>query len=196
MPILHALLSDQRTLDIGKPHAVIVSPTRELAIQIFNECRKFSHGSIIKVEIAYGGTGTRSQSERILRGTHIIVATPGRLLGFVDSGLIQFDAIRFVVLDEADRMLDMGFLENMKKMMEHPTMAPIGERQTLMFSATFPEEVQRVAGEFLRDYVFVAVGVVGGACADVEQTFVEVGRTEKRNKLMVSVVFIDFRVKS
>lgn len=125
MPILHTLLSDQKTLDIGKPHAIIVSPTRELAIQIFNECRKFSHGSIIKVEIAYGGTGTRYQSEKILRGTHIIVATPGRLLDFVDKGWIQFDAIRFVVLDEADRMLDMGFMTSMKKMMEHPTMVPV-----------------------------------------------------------------------
>ncbi|XP_063698622.1 ATP-dependent RNA helicase vasa [Culicoides brevitarsis] len=184
LPILHTLLSDERPLEIGKPHAVVVSPTRELAIQIFNECRKFSYGSIIKVEIAYGGTGTRYQSEKILRGAHIIVATPGRLLDFVDKGWIQFDNIRFVVLDEADRMLDMGFMEPMKKMMHHPTMTKPGERQTLMFSATFPEDVQRIAGEFLNDYVFVAVGIVGGACADVVQTIVPAGRTEKRNKLM------------
>lgn len=190
LPILHRLLSDQRTLDIGKPHAVIVSPTRELAIQIFNECRKFSHGSIIKVEIAYGGTTVRSQSDRIMRGVHVLVATPGRLLDFVDKGLIQFDAIRFVVLDEADRMLDMGFLEPMRKMIQHPTMTTGAEKQTLMFSATFPEEVQRIAGEFLNDYVFIAVGVVGGACADVEQTFVEASRHDKRTKLMVSVFYL------
>uniref|UniRef100_A0A336LJB2 RNA helicase n=1 Tax=Culicoides sonorensis TaxID=179676 RepID=A0A336LJB2_CULSO len=184
LPILNTLLSDQRELDIGKPHCVIVSPTRELTIQIFNECRKFSYGSIIKVEIAYGGTGTRYQSEKIARGAHIIVATPGRLLDFVDKGMIQFDHIRFVVLDEADRMLDMGFMPVMQKMMGHTTMVPVGVRQTLMFSATFPEEIQRLAGEFLKDYVFVAVGVVGGACTDVVQTIVEARRTEKRNKLM------------
>lgn len=124
LPILHTLFEEGDSLEAGKPHVVIVSPTRELAIQIFNEARKFSLGSYIKVGIAYGGTSSRYQSDNILKGCHVIVATPGRLLDFVDKGWIQFDAIRFVVLDEADRMLDMGFMPSIEKVMNHPTMRP------------------------------------------------------------------------
>jgi len=89
-----------------------------------------------------------------------------------------------VVLDEADRMLDMGFSEDMRRIMTHVTMRP--EHQTLMFSATFPEEIQRMAGEFLKNYVFVAIGIVGGACSDVKQTIYEVNKYAKRSKLIVS----------
>ncbi|XP_023939226.2 ATP-dependent RNA helicase vasa [Bicyclus anynana] len=187
LPIINTLLQDPRDLQTGEhgaqPQVVIVSPTRELTLQIFNEARKFSHGSVLKIAVAYGGTAVRHQGDSIARGCHILVATPGRLNDFVDRGRVSFESIRFVVLDEADRMLDMGFMPNVEKMMGHPTMVPLKERQTLMFSATFPEDIQHLAGRFLNNYLFVAVGVVGGASTDVEQIFFQVSKYEKQDKL-------------
>ncbi|EDW11775.1 ATP-dependent RNA helicase vasa isoform X2 [Drosophila mojavensis] len=182
LPILSNILDESHDLEIGKPQAVIVSPTRELAIQIFNEARKFAYSTYLKISIVYGGTSFKYQNECITKGCHVLIATPGRLLDFVDRTFITFNDTRFVVLDEADRMLDMGFSDSMRKIMHHQTMR--AEHQTLMFSATFPEEIQRMAGEFLRNYVFVTIGVVGGACSDVQQTIYEVNKFNKRSKLM------------
>ncbi|CAH0695932.1 unnamed protein product [Spodoptera exigua] len=188
LPIINTLLQDERELIVGpngcaQPQVVIVSPTRELTLQIFNEARKFSYGSILKIAVAYGGTAVRHQGDNISRGCHILVATPGRLHDFVDRNRVSFDSIRFVVLDEADRMLDMGFIPSVEKMMDHSTMVPIKERQTLMFSATFPEDIQHLAGRFLNNYLFVAVGIVGGASTDVEQIFHQVTKYEKQTTL-------------
>lgn len=182
LPILSSVLDQTINLEIGKPHAVIVSPTRELAIQIFNEARKFAFKTLIKIKILYGGTSVKYQNESITSGCHVLIATPGRLLDFVDRTFVTFEDTRFVVLDEADRMLDMGFADSMRKIMHHTTMR--AEHQTLMFSATFPEEIQCLAGEFLKNYIFVTIGVVGGACSDVQQTVYEVGKFNKRSKLM------------
>ncbi|KAH8283533.1 hypothetical protein KR018_005038, partial [Drosophila ironensis] len=184
LPILSKLLEEPQDLEIGKPQAVVISPTRELAIQIFNEARKFGFDSYLKLSLVYGGTSFKHQNECITRGCHVLIATPGRLLDFVERTFVTFHDTRFVVLDEADRMLDMGFSDSMRRVMNHCTMR--SEHQTLMFSATFPEEIQRLAGEFLKDYVFVTVGVVGGACSDVKQTVYEVNKFNKRVKLMVS----------
>ncbi|CAH2042469.1 unnamed protein product, partial [Iphiclides podalirius] len=186
LPIINILLQDLRDLVVSpnaQPQVVIVAPTRELTLQIFNEARKFSYGSILKVAVAYGGTAVRHQGDNISRGCHILVATPGRLHDFVDRKRLSFESVRFVVLDEADRMLDMGFMPTVEKMMDHPTMVPIGERQTLMFSATFPEDIQHLAGRFLNNYLFIAVGIVGGASTDVEQIFHQVSKYEKQTML-------------
>ncbi|XP_045501788.1 ATP-dependent RNA helicase vasa [Colias croceus] len=188
LPIINTLLQDNRELVVGEdrcaqPQVIIVSPTRELTLQIFNEARKFSYGSIIKVAVAYGGTAVRHQGDQISKGCHILVATPGRLHDFVDRNRISFESVRFVVLDEADRMLDMGFIPSIEKMMDHATMVPSDKRQTLMFSATFPEDIQHLAGRFLNNYLFVAVGVVGGASTDVEQIFHQVAKYEKQTML-------------
>lgn len=102
LPMLNKLMEDF-TWEPFKPKCIIVSPTRELAIQIFNEARKFALGSPLKVAIAYGGTAVRYQNETISKGCHVLVATPGRLNDFVERGWISLDAIQFVVLDEADR---------------------------------------------------------------------------------------------
>ncbi|XP_034666203.1 ATP-dependent RNA helicase vasa-like isoform X2 [Drosophila subobscura] len=182
LPILTKLLDDATDLEIGKPQAVIVSPTRELAIQIYHEARKFSYESYLKISILYGGTSVKYQNESIMMGCHVLIATPGRLLDFVERAFITFDDTRFLVMDEADRMLDLGFSESMRKIVNHCTMR--AAHQTLMFSATFPEEIQRMAGEFLNNYVFVTIGVVGGACSDVKQTICEVSKYNKRSKLI------------
>ena len=96
---------------------------------------------------------------------------------------VLLDNLRVFILDEADRMLDMGFEPEIRKVVEQFGMPKKGERQTLMFSATFPEEIQRLAGDFLNDYLFLTVGQVGGATTDIEQRVVEVGEYEKREKL-------------
>ncbi|KAL1115904.1 hypothetical protein AAG570_006193 [Ranatra chinensis] len=187
LPIINVLLSDPRNLIISdciEPQAVIVSPTRELTLQIYHEARKFAHSSFVKVLVAYGGTSVSYQASQIARGCHILVATAGRLNDFVNRGRVNFSSVRFFVLDEADRMLDMGFLPAIEQMLDHPTMVPSTERQTLMFSATFPEDIQTLAGRYLNNYLFLVVGIVGGACADVEQSFYEVEKYEKRNKLI------------
>lgn len=188
LPMISLMLSDPRDIVVDgqtcEPQAVIISPTRELTLQIFNEARKFAYGSVIRSVVVYGGTASFHQARQVMRGCHILVATPGRLLDFVNRGHISFGSVRFVVLDEADRMLDMGFMPDVEKMMSHPSMPQMHDRQTLMFSATFPEEIQRLATKFLKnDYLFLAVGIVGGACSDVEQKFYQVQKFDKRNKL-------------
>lgn len=184
LPIIHNLMEENPDSKIGSPQALVISPTRELAVQIFNEARKFANRSIIKVCCIYGGTGTKHQGDNILKERNVLIATPGRLNDFVGRDFIRFEECRYVVLDEADRMLDMGFLPEVEKIMNNPTMRDRDDRQTLMFSATFPEEIQNLAGKFLKDYIFLTVGIIGGACSDVEQHFFEVTKFKKRRKLI------------
>ncbi|KAG7190503.1 hypothetical protein KM043_006604 [Ampulex compressa] len=187
VPIVNTLLEKPTELIVTsshcEPQVVIVSPTRELTIQIEQQARKFALNSILKTVVAYGGTSVSYQGSKVSAGCHILVATPGRLLDFLRRGRITFSSVRFLVLDEADRMLDMGFLPDVEKIVDHETMVPATERQTLMFSATFPDEIQHLAGRFLNAYLFVAVGIVGGACTDVEQNFYEVTKFKKRQML-------------
>ncbi|KAG5670895.1 hypothetical protein PVAND_001126 [Polypedilum vanderplanki] len=182
LPILHNIMQENRNLTPGKPQCLIVAPTRELVIQIYDEARKFSIGSWVKVCLAYGGAASNHQSNKIGSGCHLLVATPGRLMDFVNKGIISFDDLKFLVLDEADRMLDMGFRDSIEKICAHETITKEG-LTTLMFSATFPEEIQRLAGAYLRDYIFLTVGIIGGACPDVEQEFFEVTKFKKRERL-------------
>ncbi|XP_066249712.1 ATP-dependent RNA helicase vasa [Euwallacea similis] len=188
LPMIHKLLENQqaptREGSVAYPNVVIVSPTRELAIQIYEQAKKFAYNSIVKTAVAYGGTSVNHQRSVLAAGCHILVATPGRLNDFIEHEHVNLSDIKFFVLDEADRMLDMGFLPTVEKILGHPSMITTGERQTLMFSATFPEDIQHLAGKFLHNYIFVAVGIVGSASTDVEQVFFEVSRFEKRNKLL------------
>jgi len=187
LPIIHKLIeidADPKTgAPTQSPQCVVITPTRELAIQIHNEARKFSQGSMIKSVVTYGGTSVNYQATQLTKGCNVLVSTPGRLLDYVEKGRISFSDLKFLVLDEADRMLDMGFMPDIQKCIENPNMPVSGERQTLMFSATFPDDIQTAAQEFLNDYLFLTVGMVGGACSDVEQTFYEVANPEKREKL-------------
>ena len=141
------------------------------------------------------------------RGCNILVATPGRLLDFAERGHVSFGSLQFLILDEADRMLDQGFMPDIKRAISIPSMPSKKSRQTLMFSATFPPEIQRCAGEFLNNYLHlqvnimtfwmllrgnstdclilpVQVGLVGGACADVVQTFHRASKYEKKDKFI------------
>lgn len=103
------------------------------------------------------------------RGCHLLVATPGRLLDMIDRGRIGLDYCRYLVLDEADRMLDMGFEIQIRRIVEKESMPRTGDRQTLMFSATFPHPIQMLARDFLDNYIFLAVGRVGSTSENITQ---------------------------
>ncbi len=124
---------------------MIVAPTRELAIQIKDESRKFCNGSMLRSVVAYGGTSTGFQLTQLFKGCNVLIATPGRLMDFVDKGKVSFEKVKYLVLDEADRMLDMGFMPEVQRITSSANMPAKGERQTLMFSATFPDSVQALA---------------------------------------------------
>jgi len=167
------------------PQVVIMAPVRELVIQIYDEARKFCGGTGLMCSLVYGGTSVQDQLLALSQGCNILVAAPGRLLDFVERGRISFKNTQYLVLDEADRMLDMGFMPQVKNCVYHHTMPR--RRQTLMFSATFPNQVQSLAREFLNNYLFLQVGIVGGACEDVRQTFhnvTEMNRMERNEKLV------------
>lgn len=166
------------------PLALIMAPTRELAIQIHKEARKFAYRSQVKICCVYGGAEPRAQIQELRRGCHVIVATPGRLVDMMERGIIGMDNIHFLVLDEADRMLDMGFEPQIRRIVEQDTMPATGQRQTLMFSATFPKEIQMLAKDFLDNYVFLSVGRVGSTSENITQTVHWVEEHEKRSMLL------------
>uniref|UniRef100_A0A2I3GA37 RNA helicase n=1 Tax=Nomascus leucogenys TaxID=61853 RepID=A0A2I3GA37_NOMLE len=143
------------------PISLVLAPTRELAVQIYEEARKFSYRSRVRPCVVYGGADIGQQIRDLERGCHLLVATPGRLVDMMERGKIGLDFCKYLVLDEADRMLDMGFEPQIRRIVEQDTMPPKGVRHTMMFSATFPKEIQMLARDFLDEYIFLAVGRVG-----------------------------------
>ncbi|KAM3936651.1 putative ATP-dependent RNA helicase DDX4 [Leptodactylus fuscus] len=189
LPILSHMMKNgiaaSQFKDIQEPEAIIVAPTRELINQIYLDARKFAYGTVVRPVVIYGGTQTSHSLRQIFQGCNILCATPGRLLDIVGKEKIGLSKVKYFVLDEADRMLDMGFMEDVRKLLNSPGMPSREERQTLMFSATFPVPIQNLAREILKpDYLFVVVGQVGGACSDVEQQIIEVDEYGKRDKLL------------
>lgn len=167
------------------PCALVLSPTRELAIQIHKEASKFSYKTNLQTAILYGGRENyRDQVNRLRSGAHILIATPGRLIDIIEQGFIGLAGCRYLVLDEADRMLDMGFEPQIRKIVGGG-MPPKTARTTAMFSATFPKEIQVLAKDFLKeDYVFLAVGRVGSTSENIEQRLLWVNDMDKRQNLM------------
>ncbi|XP_042232303.1 ATP-dependent RNA helicase DDX3X-like isoform X3 [Homarus americanus] len=166
------------------PLALVLAPTRELATQIYDESRKFSYRARVRPCVVYGGADVVSQMRDLSRGCHLLVATPGRLADMIDRGKIGLDSCKYLVLDEADRMLDMGFEPQIRRIVEEDNMPPTGQRQTLMFSATFPKEIQRLAQDFLDNYIFLAVGRVGSTSENITQKIVWVAEEDKRSFLL------------
>lgn len=137
------------------PICLVLAPTRELAMQIQQECDKFGASSDIKNCAVYGGgQNRRGQIENLRRTPEILIATPGRLLDFIRDGTTNLRRVTYLVCDEADRMLDMGFSEQLKTIVAQ--IRP--DRQTLMWSATWPQEVQQISREFQKDAYEVHVG--------------------------------------
>ncbi|KAM9803177.1 DEAD-box helicase 3 X-linked a isoform X1 [Syngnathus typhle] len=166
------------------PLSLVLAPTRELALQIYDEARKFAYRSRVRPCVVYGGADIGQQIRELERGCHLLVATPGRLVDMMERGKIGLDYCNYLVLDEADRMLDMGFEPQIRRIVEQDTMPPKGVRQTMMFSATFPKEIQILARDFLEDYIFLAVGRVGSTSENITQKVVWVEDTDKRSFLL------------
>ncbi|KAM6979381.1 DEAD-box helicase 3 X-linked a isoform 2-T2 [Tautogolabrus adspersus] len=166
------------------PLSLVLAPTRELALQIYDEARKFAYRSRVRPCVVYGGADIGQQIRELERGCHLLVATPGRLVDMMERGKIGLDYCNYLVLDEADRMLDMGFEPQIRRIVEQDTMPPKGLRQTMMFSATFPKEIQILARDFLEDYIFLAVGRVGSTSENITQKVVWVEDNDKRSFLL------------
>ncbi|XP_026232831.1 DEAD-box helicase 3 X-linked a isoform X7 [Anabas testudineus] len=166
------------------PISLVLAPTRELALQIYDEARKFAYRSHVRPCVVYGGADIGQQIRDLERGCHLLVATPGRLVDMMERGKIGLDYCNYLVLDEADRMLDMGFEPQIRRIVEQDTMPPKGIRQTMMFSATFPKEIQILARDFLEDYIFLAVGRVGSTSENITQKVVWVEENDKRSFLL------------
>ncbi|KAK6633317.1 hypothetical protein RUM43_000883 [Polyplax serrata] len=165
------------------PMGLVLAPTRELATQIYDEARKFSYRSRLRPCVVYGGSYLQDQFRELEKGCHLLVATPGRLADMLDRDKIGLENCKFLVLDEADRMLDMGFEPQIRKIVEKD-MPRTGERQTLMFSATFPDVIQKLARDFLDNYIFLAVGRVGSTSENITQNIVWVEENDKRSFLL------------
>ncbi|KAJ6392695.1 hypothetical protein OIU77_022231 [Salix suchowensis] len=166
------------------PLALILSPTRELSMQIHEEAKKFSYQTGVKAVVAYGGAPIHQQLRELERGVDILVATPGRLVDLLERARVSLQMIKYLALDEADRMLDMGFEPQIRKIVEQMDMPPPGLRQTMLFSATFPKEIQRLASDFLASYIFLAVGRVGSSTDLIAQRVEFVHESDKRSHLM------------
>eukprot|EP00834_Sanchytrium_tribonematis_P001469 NODE_36_length_36011_cov_1.012920.p11 type:complete len:383 gc:universal NODE_36_length_36011_cov_1.012920:32581-33729(+) len=161
------------------PIALVLAPTRELAKQIEVECRKF--GDRITCTCLYGGAPKGPQIRDLRRGVEIVIATPGRLIDLLDQQRTNLKRITYLVMDEADRMLDMGFEPQLRRIVEQ--IRP--DRQTLMYSATWPKEVKSLAKDYLNDYIQVNIGSLElSANARIKQEFEFVENYQKANKTL------------
>lgn len=166
------------------PTALILAPTRELVSQIHEEARKFCYRSWVRPAVVYGGADINQQLRLIERGCDLLSATPGRLVDLIERGRISLANIRYLVLDEADRMLDMGFEPQIRRIVQGEDMPDVQDRQTLMFSATFPRDIQILARDFMKDYVFLSVGRVGSTSENITQRIEFVEDQDKRSYLL------------
>jgi ATP-dependent RNA helicase RhlE len=174
LPILHHLEKP------GRLRALILEPTRELADQVATALKRFSKHTGLRIGLIYGGVGYGSQREQIARGIDILVATPGRLLDFMDQGEIHLAHLTHLVLDEVDRMLDMGFLPDVKKIVGF---CP-SKRQTLFFSATVPPEIERLTSWVLRDPLTIEIGLRRSAAETVSHALYPVASDQKHELLL------------
>ncbi len=183
LPLLHKMKAFANTSTSPARHpvrALVLAPTRELAIQVYDNVVSYSKNLPLRSTVVFGGVGMREQEADLRAGVEILVATPGRLLDHVGSKLALLNQVQFLVIDEADRMLDMGFLPDLKRILE---LLP-AKRQTLLFSATFDEPITRLANSFLRDPLKVEVARKNTAAETVEQIVHKVAEDDKIDALL------------
>jgi ATP-dependent RNA helicase RhlE len=182
IPILQLMHQQKTTLKGVQPSigALVLAPTRELAIQIGDSFRVYGQHLHLKHLVIFGGVPQNSQVMALRRGVDILIATPGRLLDLMNQGQVSLRNIKFLVLDEADRMLDMGFIHDVKKIIAKlPT-----QRQTLFFSATMPPAIQQLSGAMLKHPVKVEVTPVSSTADTIHQSLYHVARQDKRSLLI------------
>ncbi len=181
LPLLHTLAADQKEKERHpSPRALVLTPTRELAQQIHTAVETYGRFVGLRSTAIYGGVDMDKQLKLIRRGLDIAIATPGRLLDHLQRGSINLGSVKVLILDEADRMLDMGFIRDVRKIIARvPT-----DRQTMLFSATMPDEISSLAAEVLRDPETVEVGERRSPVETIEQFFYTVSQDAKTALLL------------
>jgi ATP-dependent RNA helicase DeaD len=184
LPLLSRIKNTNRAAQ-----ALVLVPTRELAVQVTSEFVKFSKYAQVWTVSIYGGQSFGLQAGLIRRGAHVIVATPGRLIDHLERGTIRLDAVKFVVLDEADRMLDMGFIDDIKFILSKLGKGGGKDRQTLLFSATMPPEILKLARAHMRNGSIreIRLNQQEVTLDNIEQSYLLVDEQKKFNQL-VSII--------
>jgi ATP-dependent RNA helicase RhlE len=173
------------------PRALIVAPTRELAMQIADHVKMFAKYTDLRSVVIYGGLGPKTQIEQIKAGVDIIIATPGRFLDIYLDGHINTQSLKFLVLDEADKMMDMGFIGSIHRILE---IVP-RKRQNLLFSATMSDLVQKIAGDFLKNPTIIEAGLQATPAQTITQTLYEVPNFKTKINLLQHLLKNDEEVK-
>ena len=179
LPILHRVLKAraERPDERGFTRVLILAPTRELCVQIEDDVQGFTYHTDLTSIAVYGGVEMGAQERALKAGVDIVVATPGRLMDHQRSGAVDFSRVDTFVLDEADRMMDMGFWPDVKRIAA--TLPPVEKRQTLLFSATMPDEVMKLLDEVVRNPQYVQVGSAGGPARSITHEIENVPAAEK-----------------
>ncbi len=179
LPILQNIM-EEKTVGKGTIKALILAPTRELAIQIGESFQTYAKYLPLNIQVIFGGVSQNPQTATLKRGTDILVATPGRLLDLIKQGFVKLNQVDFFVLDEADMMLDMGMLRDVRHIIrELPK-----KRQSMFFSATMPNEIEKLAGTILSNPVKVVVNPVSSTVEVIQQSAYRVAKTDKTNLLI------------
>jgi superfamily II DNA/RNA helicase len=162
------------------PQAMVICPTRELAMQVAGEAERFGRDLGVRIVLAYGGTSSGEQKRKLSEGCDLVVGTPGRLLDFVNSAWLSLRGLRFLVLDEADRMLDMGFINDVDAILRRTPMS----RQTMLFSATISREVRELSQRYMFDPAVVRMHRGARVKASVEHALYPVSQSQKADLLV------------
>ncbi len=177
LPILHHLISEEKNKKI---RALVVTPTRELAIQIGENFTLYSKYNSIRNTVIFGGVKQRSQTDKLTKGVEILIATPGRLLDLMEQGFISLKDIGYFVLDEADRMLDMGFIHDIRKILNQLPK----ERQSLFFSATMPKNIIDLSSQILKHPQRIYVNPVSSTAKTIKQYIYYTNKSNKKELLL------------
>jgi ATP-dependent RNA helicase RhlE len=179
LPILHRLLTSraERPAERGFTRVLILAPTRELCVQIEDDVQGFTYHTDLTSIAVYGGVEMGGQERALKAGVDVVVATPGRLMDHQRNGAVDFSRVDTFVLDEADRMMDMGFWPDVRRIAQ--TLPPPDKRQTLLFSATMPDEVMKMLDEVVRDPKYVQIGSAGGPARSITHEVENVPAAEK-----------------
>ncbi len=180
LPILHLLNQNPKARQPGKPRVLVLTPTRELALQIEENIQRYGGRLRLRHAVIFGGVGQNPQVRELTTGVDILVATPGRLLDLMGQGFVNLSAVEVFVLDEADRMLDMGFAPDVRRVMQKLP----AKRQSLLFSATMPDPIRELANRMLIDPVSVAVTPVSSTAERIEQRVCHVEKNDKQRALV------------
>ncbi len=182
LPLLQRLyVTHKKPTQPKRPRALVLTPTRELAAQIHDNVRAYGRHLGARATTIFGGVGINPQIDALRRGVDLLIATPGRLLDHIQQRSVDLSHIDVLVLDEADRMLDMGFLPSIKRILGH---LPRQNRTTWLFSATFAPEIKALAGEFMRDPVEIQIAKPNTVAATVTHRVHPVDATRKRDLLL------------